>query len=177
MKDQNVSLCSVRDHYRCLPPEEYVLFFDRLALVRKCKQLTGAELTTRTNVLLVRQSLLTPGNGVVFTYKSKKTTKRSQHQGENPSTFVWKRAPSDARLPLESPRSADCDVQLFSPSGIFENPTTSHANRSCRVLINAPPSVKIQVQALHIGFNATSSQSAYIMVNTHTHTHFSTPAD
>lgn len=71
----------------CLSPGEYVLFFDRLALVRKCKQLTGAELTTRTNVLLVRQSLLTPGNGVMFTYTSQKNTKRSHHQGQNPSMF------------------------------------------------------------------------------------------
>lgn len=72
---------------RCLSPEEYVLFFDRLALVRKCKQLTGAELTTRTNVLLVRQRLLTPGNGVTFTYTSQKNTKRSHHWGQNPSAF------------------------------------------------------------------------------------------
>uniref|UniRef100_H3D7B4 ADAM metallopeptidase with thrombospondin type 1 motif, 13 n=1 Tax=Tetraodon nigroviridis TaxID=99883 RepID=H3D7B4_TETNG len=122
----------------CKLQKEYVLFFDRLALVRKCKQLTGAELTTRTNVLLVRQRLLTPGNGVTFTYTSQKNTKRSHH---------W-----------------DCDVQLFSPSGVFENPTTSHSNHSCRVLINAPPSVKIQVQALHVGFNSTSSRSTYIMI-------------
>lgn len=92
-------MCSVCETYcRCLPPEEYVLFFDRLALVRKCKQLTGAELTTRTNVLLVRQSLLTPGNGVVFTYESKKKTKRSQHQGENPKHVrLGKRASSGCR--------------------------------------------------------------------------------
>lgn len=72
---------------RCLSPEEYLLFFDRLVLVKKCKQLTGAELTTRTNVLLVRQSLLTPGNGVMFTYTSKKNTKRSHHQGQESSMF------------------------------------------------------------------------------------------
>lgn len=61
--------------------EEYVAFFDRLALVRKCEQVTGSELTTRTNVLLVRQNLLSPGNGTVFTYRSHKNTKKN-HQGE-----------------------------------------------------------------------------------------------
>uniref|UniRef100_A0A8C4IX19 A disintegrin and metalloproteinase with thrombospondin motifs 13 n=1 Tax=Dicentrarchus labrax TaxID=13489 RepID=A0A8C4IX19_DICLA len=120
--------------------KEYVAFFDRLAFVRKCEQVAGSELTTRTNVLLVRQNLLTAGNGVVFTYSSQKNTKKSHRQ--------------------------DCDIQLFSPSGVFENPTTSNTNHTCRVLINAPPSVKIRIQALHIGlvFNSTNSQSTYIMI-------------
>lgn len=60
----------------------------------------------------------------------------------------------------------DCDIQLFSPSGIFENPTKSNINHTCRVLINAPPSIKIRIQALHIGLNSTNFQSTYIMVNT-----------
>lgn len=62
----------------------------------------------------------------------------------------------------------DCDIQLFSPSGVFENPTTSDSNHTCRVLINAPPSVKIRIQAVHIGleFNSTNSPSTYIMVQT-----------
>uniref|UniRef100_A0A671UKK2 ADAM metallopeptidase with thrombospondin type 1 motif, 13 n=1 Tax=Sparus aurata TaxID=8175 RepID=A0A671UKK2_SPAAU len=102
--------------------EEFAAFFDRLAFVRKCEQVAGSELTTRTNVLLVRQNLLTPGNGVVLTYSSQKNTKKSHHQ--------------------------DCDIQLFSPRGVFENPTTSSTNHTCRVLINAPPSVKIRIQAL-----------------------------
>lgn len=120
--------------------KEYVAFFDRLAFVRKCEQVAGSELTTRTNVLLVRQNLLTPGAGVVFTFSSQKNTKKSHHQ--------------------------DCDIQLFSPTGVFENPTTSNTNHTCRVLINAPPSVKIRIQALHIGlvFNSTNSQSTYIMI-------------
>ncbi|KAM9391509.1 A disintegrin and metalloproteinase with thrombospondin motifs 13 [Pholidichthys leucotaenia] len=120
--------------------KEYVAFFDRLAFVRKCAAVAGSKLTTRTNVLLVRQNLLTRGNGVVFTYSSQKNTKRSNHQ--------------------------DCDIQLFSPSGAFENPITRNTSHTCRVLINAPPSVKIRIQALHIGlvFNATNSQSTYIMI-------------
>ncbi|XP_078105734.1 A disintegrin and metalloproteinase with thrombospondin motifs 13 [Sander vitreus] len=120
--------------------KEYAAFFDRLAIVKKCEQIAGSELTTRTNVLLVRQNLLTPGNGVVFTYTSQKNTKKSHHQ--------------------------DCDIQLFSPTGVFENPTTSNTNHTCRVLINAPPLVKIRIQALHIGlvFNSTNSQSTYIMI-------------
>nr|XP_043882163.1 A disintegrin and metalloproteinase with thrombospondin motifs 13 isoform X3 [Solea senegalensis]XP_043882164.1 A disintegrin and metalloproteinase with thrombospondin motifs 13 isoform X3 [Solea senegalensis] len=120
--------------------KEYVAFFDRLTFARKCAQVAGSELTTRSNVLLVRQSRLTRGNGIVFTYKSQKNTKRSHHQS--------------------------CDVQLFSPSGVFENPTASGTNHTCRVLINAPPAVKIRIQALHIGlvFNATNAQSTYIMI-------------
>lgn len=76
---------------------------------------------------------------------------------------------------LNTPRICltGCDIQLFSPSGVFENPVTSNTNHTCRVLINAPPSVKIRIQALHIGlvFNATNSQSTYIMVNTSFWTH------
>ncbi|XP_077417483.1 A disintegrin and metalloproteinase with thrombospondin motifs 13 isoform X3 [Vanacampus margaritifer] len=119
---------------------EYAVFFDRLALVRKCEQAASSALTTRTNVLLVRQNLLTSGNGIVFTYSSLRNMKKSQRQ--------------------------NCDKQLFSSSGVFENPTTSDTNHTCRVLINAPPSVKIRIQAVHIGlvFNATNSQSSYIMI-------------
>lgn len=60
----------------------------------------------------------------------------------------------------------DCDIQLFSPSGVFENPTTSNTNHTCRVLINAPPAVKIQIQAIHIAVNSSDSESTYIMVHT-----------
>uniref|UniRef100_A0A3P9LNY6 ADAM metallopeptidase with thrombospondin type 1 motif, 13 n=1 Tax=Oryzias latipes TaxID=8090 RepID=A0A3P9LNY6_ORYLA len=120
--------------------KESLAFFDRLAFVRKCEQITGSELTTRTNVLLVRQTLFTPGDGVVFTYSSQKNVKRSHHQG--------------------------CDIQLFSQSGTFENPTTQSNNHTCRVLISAPPLVKIRIQALHIGLelNATNSKTSYIMI-------------
>ncbi|XP_074525816.1 A disintegrin and metalloproteinase with thrombospondin motifs 13 [Halichoeres trimaculatus] len=120
--------------------KENVAFFDRLAFVKKCEQIVGSEMTTRTNVLLVRQSTLTPESGVVFTYTSQKSTKKSHHQ--------------------------DCDIQLFSPSGIFENPTTSSTNHTCRVLINAPPTVKIRIQALHIAlvFDSSNSQSTFIMI-------------
>uniref|UniRef100_A0A3Q3K615 Peptidase M12B domain-containing protein n=1 Tax=Monopterus albus TaxID=43700 RepID=A0A3Q3K615_MONAL len=118
--------------------KEYVAFFDRLAFIRKCDLAASSELTTRTNVLLVRQNLLTPGNGVVLTYSSQKNMKKSHHQ--------------------------DCDIQLFSPRGVFENPTTPNTNHTCRVLINAPPLVKIRIQALHIGFNSTNTQSTYITI-------------
>ncbi|KAM3868392.1 A disintegrin and metalloproteinase with thrombospondin motifs 13 [Diretmus argenteus] len=119
--------------------KEYVAFFDRLVFMRKCEQVQGSELTTKSNVLLVRQNILTPGNGVLLTYRSLKNRKKN-HQ--------------------------DCDIQLFSPSGVFENPTTSNTNHTCRVLINAPPSVKIRIQALNIGlaFNATNARSTYIMI-------------
>lgn len=63
-------------------------------------------------------------------------------------------------------RPTDCDIQLFSSSGVFESPTTASTNHTCRVLINAPPSVKIQIQALTIGpqLHASDPQSTYIMV-------------
>ncbi|MED6286602.1 hypothetical protein CHARACLAT_007748 [Characodon lateralis] len=137
--DEVISIRVISSSLDCRK-REYVAFFDRLAFVRKCVHAAGSELSTRTNVLLVRQSLVTPGNGVVFTYRSEKNTKRNHHQG--------------------------CDVQLFSPGGIFENPVTSNSSHTCRVLINAPPSVKIRIQALHIGsvFNTTNSQSTFIMI-------------
>ena len=75
--------------YARVSTEEFAAFFDRLAFVRKCEQVAGSELTTRTNVLLVRQHLLTPGNGVVLTYSSKKNAKKSHHQGKSASAF-WK---------------------------------------------------------------------------------------
>lgn len=63
-----------------------MVFFDRLTFIRKCVQVAGTELTTRTNILLVRLDLRVPGNGIVFTYKSEKNTKRSHHRGE---TVTW----------------------------------------------------------------------------------------
>ncbi|XP_020791165.2 A disintegrin and metalloproteinase with thrombospondin motifs 13 isoform X2 [Boleophthalmus pectinirostris] len=119
---------------------EYVAFFDRMSFVRRCKQIAGSALTTRTNVLLVRQNLLTEGNGVILKYKSQKNMKKNHHKV--------------------------CDIQLFAPIGIFENPTTLDSNQTCRVLINAPPSVKIRIQAKYIGlvFSSTNSQSSYIMI-------------
>lgn len=62
----------------------------------------------------------------------------------------------------------DCDVQLFAPSGVIENPTMTSAlgSHTCRVLINAPPSVKIRIRALSMGpvVNSTAAQSTFIMV-------------
>ncbi|XP_010894007.3 A disintegrin and metalloproteinase with thrombospondin motifs 13 [Esox lucius] len=121
---------------------EYVAFYDRLVLVRKCGQLKDTELTSRTNVLLVRQNLLSPGNGALLTYSSQKNTKKNHYQ--------------------------DCDVQLFAPSGVIVNPivTSQVDSHTCRVFINAPPSVKIRIQALSIGpfVNNTEVQSTFIMI-------------
>lgn len=75
--NKHLSLCA------CVSTEEFVAFFDRLVFVRRCEQVAGSELNTRTNVLLVRQSVLTPGNGVVFTYTSQKNMKKSHHQGKS----------------------------------------------------------------------------------------------
>ena len=54
-----------------------------MAVVKKCEQVAGSELNTRTNVLLVRQNVLTAGNGVVFTYTSQKNTKKSHRRGKS----------------------------------------------------------------------------------------------
>lgn len=55
---------------------------DRLSFLRKCKQVAGSALTTRTNVLLVRQNLLSAGNGVLLSYNSQKNMKKSHHQSK-----------------------------------------------------------------------------------------------
>lgn len=99
-KDNKVLVLRGRLPCCCASTGEYVAFFDRLVFVRKCKQVTGTELTTRTNVLLVRQSLLTPGNGVVLTFHSMKNTKRSHHQGQHQSK--QRGVSSDRRAVLSS---------------------------------------------------------------------------
>lgn len=62
----------------------------------------------------------------------------------------------------------DCDVQLFFPSGLIENPVRSSSSsfsnmQSCRVFIDGPPALKIQIRALSV-FNTTSSDSTYVLV-------------
>lgn len=75
----------------CDPADESVVFFDRLVFVKKCERASGSELTTRTNVLLVRQHLLTPEGGVMLRYSSQRNTKRS-HQGKlkAPGASAWR---------------------------------------------------------------------------------------
>ncbi|CAL9708505.1 unnamed protein product [Knipowitschia caucasica] len=130
----------VESSYLNCSKREYVAFFDRMSFVRKCKKAASSVLTTRTNVLLIRQYSQRKGNGVILTYKTEKSITENYHRV--------------------------CDVQLFAPMGIFENPTTLNINQTCRVLINAPPSVKIRIQAKYIGlvFNSTNLQSSYIMI-------------
>ncbi|KAJ7994162.1 hypothetical protein DPEC_G00263050 [Dallia pectoralis] len=121
---------------------EYVAFYDRLVLVRKCGQLKDMQLTSKTNMLLVRQNLQSPGNGVLLTYSSRKNTKKNHYR--------------------------DCDVQLFAPSGIIENPSVSseEGGHTCRVLLNAPPFVKIRIQALSMGpvVNSAQARSTFVMI-------------
>ncbi|KAL2092653.1 hypothetical protein ACEWY4_012451 [Coilia grayii] len=118
---------------------EYIAFYDRLILIRKCEHLVGSELRSRTNVLLVRQGRIVPGNGVLLSYSSRKNPKSSHMQ--------------------------DCDMQLFAPSGEIENPTKSAfsgSSQACRVFINAPPSLSIRIQALSM-LNTTSTHT-YVLV-------------
>ncbi|KAF5907315.1 A disintegrin and metalloproteinase with thrombospondin motifs 13, partial [Clarias magur] len=119
--------------------KENLALYERKSLKQICERLTGKTLTSGSNVLLVRQSRVTSGNGVLLSYQSKKNTKKSHHE--------------------------DCDVQLFSPSGFIENPvrtSSSSSMRTCRVFIDAPPALKIQIRVLSL-FNTTSSDSAYVL--------------
>ncbi|XP_016345719.1 A disintegrin and metalloproteinase with thrombospondin motifs 13 isoform X1 [Sinocyclocheilus anshuiensis] len=120
--------------------KENIALYDRLLLMRLCERMTGKTLKSRSNVLLVRQSRLTPGNGVLLFYQSVKNKK--SHHGE-------------------------CDVQLFSPSGLIENPIKSAAaasnTQSCRVFIDAPPAFRIQIRALSV-LNNTDTNSTYILI-------------
>uniref|UniRef100_A0A8C2A2U8 ADAM metallopeptidase with thrombospondin type 1 motif, 13 n=1 Tax=Cyprinus carpio TaxID=7962 RepID=A0A8C2A2U8_CYPCA len=104
-------------------------------------RMSGKTLKSRSNVLLVRQSRLAPGNGVLLYYQSVKNKK--SHHGE-------------------------CDVQLFSPSGLIENPIKSAATaasniQSCRVFIDAPPAFRIQIRALSV-LNNTDTNFTYILI-------------
>ncbi|XP_062398373.1 A disintegrin and metalloproteinase with thrombospondin motifs 13 isoform X2 [Sardina pilchardus] len=119
--------------------KEYVAFYDRLILIRKCERMEGKELTSRTNVLLVRQGRITPGNGVMLTYSSNKNPKKSHQQ--------------------------DCDVQLFASSGVIENPVRNSSSQAqaCRVFINAPPALQIKIQALSM-FNTTATHTTYVLI-------------
>ncbi|TSL97353.1 A disintegrin and metalloproteinase with thrombospondin motifs 13 [Bagarius yarrelli] len=122
--------------------KENLALYERKSLRQICERLAGKTLTSRSNVLLVRQSRITPGNGVLLSYQSKKNMKKSYNE--------------------------DCDVQLFSPTGLIENPVrssspSSSSMQSCRVFIDAPPVLRIQIQALSV-LNATSSDSAYVLI-------------
>uniref|UniRef100_A0A8C1W6E2 CUB domain-containing protein n=1 Tax=Cyprinus carpio TaxID=7962 RepID=A0A8C1W6E2_CYPCA len=107
----------------------------------KYRRMTSKTLKSRSNVLLVRQSRLTPGNGVLLFYQSIK----------NKKTCIFLQ---------------ECDVQLFSPSGLIENPIKSAATsntQSCRVFIDAPPAFRIQIRALSV-LNNTDAKSTYILI-------------
>uniref|UniRef100_A0A672K7C9 Peptidase M12B domain-containing protein n=1 Tax=Sinocyclocheilus grahami TaxID=75366 RepID=A0A672K7C9_SINGR len=65
-------------------------------------------------------------------------------------------------------RTKKCDVQLFSPSGLIENPIKSAAaaasnTQSCRMFIDAPPAFRIQIRALSV-LNNTDTNSTYILI-------------
>lgn len=122
--------------------KENLALYERKSLRQICEKMPGKTLISRSNVLLVRQNRLTPGNGVLLSYQSKKNMKKSHRE--------------------------DCDVQLFSSSGLIENPVRSSSSssssmQSCRVFIDAPPALRIQIRALSV-FNATSSDSAYVLI-------------
>ncbi|KAG9270386.1 A disintegrin and metalloproteinase with thrombospondin motifs 13 [Astyanax mexicanus] len=121
---------------------ENLALYERLSLRRFCEKMTGKLVTSRSNVLLVRQSRVSPGNGVLLSFRSEKNPKKTHHE--------------------------DCDVQLFSPSGLIENPvrnssSSTFSSQSCRVFIDAPPALRINIRALSV-FNTSSSDSTYVLM-------------
>ncbi|XP_051964853.1 A disintegrin and metalloproteinase with thrombospondin motifs 13 [Xyrauchen texanus] len=138
--DEVIQIKIVSSTLNCQQKDNIALY-DRLILMRFCERTTGRTLTSRSNVLLVRQSRLTPGNGAVIFYQSLKNKK--SHHGE-------------------------CDIQLFSPFGHIENLIKSSATslsktQSCRVFIDAPPAMRIQIKALSV-HNTTHTESTYILI-------------
>lgn len=65
----------------CACLEENLALYERKSLRQICEKIAGKTMTSRSNVLLVRQSRLTPGNGVLLSYQSKKNMKKSHHEG------------------------------------------------------------------------------------------------
>ncbi|KAA0713727.1 A disintegrin and metalloproteinase with thrombospondin motifs 13 [Triplophysa tibetana] len=138
--DEVIQVKIVSSSLNCQHKDNLVLY-DRLILMRICERTHGKTVRSRSNVLLVRQSRLTSGNGVLLFYQSVKN-KKSQY--------------------------GECDVQLFSPSGVIENLIKSSAaslsnTQSCRVFIDAPPAMRIQIRALSV-FNKTDTNSTYILI-------------
>uniref|UniRef100_A0A3B3QV97 ADAM metallopeptidase with thrombospondin type 1 motif 13 n=1 Tax=Paramormyrops kingsleyae TaxID=1676925 RepID=A0A3B3QV97_9TELE len=125
------------------PSREFVAFYDRLMLVKKCERVSGFTITSHTNVLLVRQGLVTAGNGVLLTYRSLKSSKKGLYR--------------------------DCDQQLFGPAGKIVNPTrlAAPSGQACRVFINTQPSTRIEIRALSIepALEGIATQSTFILVS------------
>lgn len=71
----------------CACLEENLALYERKSLRQICEKMTGKTLTSRSNVLLVRQSRLTSGNGVLLTYQSKKNMKKIHHEGQSKIIF------------------------------------------------------------------------------------------
>ncbi|MGH0146057.1 UNVERIFIED_CONTAM: hypothetical protein FKN15_007600 [Acipenser sinensis] len=120
---------------------EFVLFYDRLMLMKKCERLAGFTRTSRTNVLLIRQGRLAPGSGVLLHYWSQPAPKRYY---------------------------GDCDVQLFGSSGELVNPVgpSDPGRQTCRTFINVAPSRKIEIRALGVNLASVvnGTQSTYILI-------------
>ncbi|KAK6470919.1 A disintegrin and metalloproteinase with thrombospondin motifs 13-like [Huso huso] len=120
---------------------EFVLFYNRLMLMKKCERLAGFTRTSRTNVLLIRQGRLAPGSGVLLHYWSQPAPKRYY---------------------------GDCDVQLFGSSGELVNPVrpSDPGRQTCRTFINVAPSRKIEIRALGVNLASVvnGTQSTYILI-------------
>ncbi|XP_039620349.1 A disintegrin and metalloproteinase with thrombospondin motifs 13 [Polypterus senegalus] len=117
---------------------EFVLFYEQLMLLKKCERLTGYTITSRSNVLMIRQGRLAPGRGILLHYWSKAATKRHH---------------------------SDCDVQLFGVTGKIVNPIQSQAlgHQSCRTFVNVAPRRRIEIRALSMNM-AAQVNGSYILI-------------
>lgn len=72
----------------CACLEENLALYERKSLRQICEKMAGKTLISRSNVLLVRQNRLTPGNGVLLSYHSKKNMKKSHREGRSKKEFL-----------------------------------------------------------------------------------------
>ncbi|KAG2469729.1 ATS13 metalloproteinase, partial [Polypterus senegalus] len=146
----------------CLATGEFVLFYEQLMLLKKCERLTGYTITSRSNVLMIRQGRLAPGRGILLHYWSKAATKR-HHSGKGGPRMVshWNpRTPVTSRISFP-----DCDVQLFGVTGKIVNPIQSQAlgHQSCRTFVNVAPRRRIEIRALSMNM-AAQVNGSYILI-------------
>ncbi|XP_030063567.1 A disintegrin and metalloproteinase with thrombospondin motifs 13 isoform X1 [Microcaecilia unicolor] len=121
---------------------ELVLFYGRTMWRKKCTKLSGETLSSRKNILMVRQRQLLPGNGLVLQYWSKAAIDK-YHQ--------------------------DCDVQLFRLHGMIVNPIWSQDSDSsltCRIFIDVAPKYHINIHALYMDLQTEVNQTQpnYILI-------------
>ncbi|NXD09241.1 ATS13 metalloproteinase, partial [Nothocercus nigrocapillus] len=120
---------------------EFLLFSGRIMWRKGCRKLPLSLINSRTNILVVKQWLLMPGNGVILQYSSRVATKKYYQ---------------------------DCDKQLFGPQGEIVYPVRLPDRRQevCRTFINVAPRHRVAIRALYIdlGNDSNQTQSNYVLI-------------